>query len=73
MPHRYHYLNYAFYIFKLINFPPFFVDEHELIDRIRKVAKKNEIWRSYIGMGYHNCYVPHPILRNMFENPGWYD
>lgn len=22
-------------------------------------------------MGYHNCYVPHPILRNIFENPGW--
>jgi Glycine cleavage system P-protein len=46
-------------------------DEHELIDRIRAVAKKNNIWRSYIGMGYHNCYVPHPILRNIFENPGW--
>jgi glycine dehydrogenase len=46
-------------------------DEHELIERIRKMAKVNEIWRSYIGMGYHNCYVPHPILRNIFENPGW--
>lgn len=46
-------------------------DEHELINRIRAVAKKNNIWRSYIGMGYHNCLVPHPILRNIFENPGW--
>lgn len=42
-----------------------------MIDRIRDIAQKNEIWRSYIGMGYHNCYVPHTILRNIFENPGW--
>lgn len=47
------------------------IDEHALIDRIRDIAQKNEIWRSYIGMGYHNCYVPHTILRNIFENPGW--
>lgn len=46
-------------------------DEHEVIERIRKIAKKNQVWRSYIGMGYYNCYVPHPILRNIFENPGW--
>lgn len=32
----------------------FFSDEHELINRIRAVAHTNEIWRSYIGMGYHN-------------------
>lgn len=49
----------------------FIADEHEVIERIRKIAKKNEVWRSYIGMGYYNCYVPHPILRNIFENPGW--
>lgn len=48
-----------------------FADEHEVIERIRKIAKKNQVWRSYIGMGYYNCYVPHPILRNIFENPGW--
>lgn len=35
------------------------------------MAQKNKIWRSYIGMGYHNCYVPHTIMRNIFENPGW--
>lgn len=45
--------------------------EYELIRRIRVMAEKNQIWRSYIGMGYHNCCVPHTILRNMFENPGW--
>lgn len=42
-----------------------------MIDRAREIAQKNKIWRSYIGMGYHNCYVPHSILRNIFENPGW--
>ncbi|XP_061401002.1 glycine dehydrogenase (decarboxylating), mitochondrial-like [Musca vetustissima] len=47
------------------------LNEHELIVRIRNIAKKNQIWRSYIGMGYHNCHVPHTILRNIFENPGW--
>lgn len=46
-------------------------DEHELIVRIREISKKNQIWRSYIGMGYHNCHVPHTIARNIFENPGW--
>lgn len=39
---------------------------------IRGIAKRNEIWRSYIGMGYHNCHVPHTIVRNVFENPGWF-
>ncbi|XP_045619185.2 glycine dehydrogenase (decarboxylating), mitochondrial [Procambarus clarkii] len=47
------------------------VGEHSIIARIREISEKNEIWRSYIGMGYHNCRVPHAILRNIFENPGW--
>ncbi|XP_046617815.1 glycine dehydrogenase (decarboxylating), mitochondrial isoform X1 [Neodiprion virginianus] len=47
------------------------VNEYELIKRIREVSEKNQVWRSYIGMGYHNCSVPHTILRNIFENPGW--
>ncbi|XP_017786858.1 PREDICTED: glycine dehydrogenase (decarboxylating), mitochondrial [Nicrophorus vespilloides] len=46
-------------------------NEYDLINRIRKVAERNQIWRSYIGMGYHNCCVPHTIMRNIFENPGW--
>ncbi|CAH1979522.1 unnamed protein product [Acanthoscelides obtectus] len=45
--------------------------EYDLINRIRKIAERNQIWRSYIGMGYHNCCVPHTIMRNIFENPGW--
>lgn len=47
------------------------LNEHELIERIQQISNRNEVWRSYIGMGYHNCLVPHPILRNVFENPGW--
>lgn len=47
------------------------VNEYELMKRIRKISEKNKVWRSYIGMGYHNCSVPHTILRNIFENPGW--
>ncbi|KAL0840342.1 hypothetical protein ABMA28_015604 [Loxostege sticticalis] len=47
------------------------ISEHDLIERVRKIAETNQIWRSYIGMGYHNCCVPHTIMRNLFENPGW--
>lgn len=47
------------------------LSEAELYEKGKKVAEKNEIWRSYIGMGYYNCHVPTPILRNVFENPGW--
>ncbi|XP_076757036.1 glycine dehydrogenase (decarboxylating), mitochondrial [Xylocopa sonorina] len=45
--------------------------EYELLKRISQISEKNEIWRSYIGMGYNNCCIPHTIMRNMFENPGW--
>ncbi|KAK9890806.1 hypothetical protein WA026_012150 [Henosepilachna vigintioctopunctata] len=47
------------------------VGEYELINKITQIAEKNQIWRSYIGMGYHNCCVPHALMRNIFENPGW--
>lgn len=40
--------------------------------KITQISEKNDVWRSYIGMGYHNCCVPHTIMRNIFENPGWY-
>ncbi|XP_078043895.1 glycine dehydrogenase (decarboxylating), mitochondrial [Augochlora pura] len=47
------------------------VTEYELLKRVTKISTKNEVWRTYIGMGYHNCCVPHTIMRNIFENPGW--
>ncbi|CAN8004468.1 unnamed protein product [Ixodes hexagonus] len=45
--------------------------EEELMERAQTLANMNEVWRSYIGMGYYNCLTPHTILRNVFENPGW--
>lgn len=49
----------------------YLLGEYELIKKTRKIASLNQTWRSYIGMGYYNCCVPHTIMRNIFENPGW--
>ncbi|MBZ0171316.1 MAG: glycine dehydrogenase (aminomethyl-transferring), partial [Phycisphaerales bacterium] len=46
--------------------------EHELLGELRRIAKKNEVWRSCLGMGYHGTITPPVILRNILENPGWY-
>jgi glycine dehydrogenase len=40
--------------------------------RLRTIASRNQVARSYIGMGYYDCVTPGVILRNVFENPGWY-
>ncbi|MEO7190831.1 MAG: aminomethyl-transferring glycine dehydrogenase [Vicinamibacterales bacterium] len=40
--------------------------------RLRGIASKNRVCRSYIGLGYHDTITPAVILRNVFENPGWY-
>jgi len=46
--------------------------ESELLAELKETASKNEVYRSYIGMGYHGCHTPAVILRNILENPGWY-
>jgi glycine dehydrogenase len=46
--------------------------EYELLIELRKLASKNQVLRSFIGMGYHDCIVPPVIQRNVLENPGWY-
>lgn len=46
--------------------------EAEGIAYIRGFAKQNQVFKSYIGMGYYGTQVPNVILRNVLENPGWY-
>jgi glycine dehydrogenase len=46
--------------------------EHEALDYLRGVARKNDVKTSLIGLGYHNTIVPPVIQRNVLENPGWY-
>ncbi|WP_018691650.1 aminomethyl-transferring glycine dehydrogenase [Algicola sagamiensis] len=46
--------------------------EEEALAVLNKIAQKNEIYTSYIGMGYYPTLVPNVILRNVLENPGWY-
>ncbi|KAJ3016383.1 hypothetical protein HKX48_004061 [Thoreauomyces humboldtii] len=48
------------------------VPETEALERLKHIASKNKVFRSYIGMGYTGTIVPKVILRNIMENPGWY-
>ncbi|HVB30867.1 MAG TPA: aminomethyl-transferring glycine dehydrogenase [Gemmatimonadaceae bacterium] len=46
--------------------------EHEALASMRRMADKNQIFRSYLGMGYADTLIPPVIQRNILENPGWY-
>ena len=48
------------------------LSEYEALDALKRLASQNKVYRSYIGMGYYNCFVPSVIQRNILENPGWY-
>jgi len=46
--------------------------EEEALEELKKIAKQNKIFKNYIGQGHYNTHTPKVILRNVFENPGWY-
>lgn len=48
------------------------MNEYEFLKELRETANKNQLFRNYIGLGYYNTITPGVILRNVFENPGWY-
>lgn len=47
-------------------------EEQVFLTELRRKAAKNKIYRSYIGLGYYNTFVPGVVQRNVLENPGWY-
>ena len=48
------------------------MSEHEFLSHIHLLAGKNKVFKSYIGLGYHESLTPSVIKRNILENPGWY-
>ena len=48
------------------------LSEYEYLAHIKKLSEKNKVFKSYIGLGYHEATVPSVIQRNILENPGWY-
>ena len=48
------------------------MSEYEALEQLRAIASQNQVFRSFIGLGYANCITPPVIQRNILENPGWY-
>lgn len=51
---------------------PVFKSEALALAQLKAIASKNQVFRSFIGLGYYNCHTPAVIQRNILENPGWY-
>ncbi|MFM8559426.1 MAG: glycine dehydrogenase (aminomethyl-transferring), partial [bacterium] len=51
---------------------PAAMSEQDALATFRRMMSRNEVWRSFIGMGYSTTHVPAVIQRNVLENPGWY-
>jgi len=48
------------------------ISEHEFLTHLQDLSEKNKVFKTYIGLGYHECLTPSVIKRNILENPGWY-
>ncbi|MDW3686982.1 aminomethyl-transferring glycine dehydrogenase [Cupriavidus sp. CV2] len=48
------------------------LSEEAALAKLRGLASKNRVLKSFIGQGYYNTLTPGVILRNIFENPAWY-
>lgn len=48
------------------------LSEFETLKLLKNIMSKNQVYRSYLGLGFHDCITPSPILRNVFESPAWY-
>ncbi|NRB06148.1 MAG: aminomethyl-transferring glycine dehydrogenase [Richelia sp.] len=51
---------------------PAALSQYAALGKLKDIAAKNKVFRSFIGMGYYDCVVPTVIQRNILENPGWY-
>ena len=51
---------------------PSAISEAEYIADVKEISLKNKVFKTYIGQGYYDTHTPSVILRNLFENPGWY-
>src|ERR1043165_181910 len=48
------------------------ISEAEYLAQLKETSLKNKAFKNYIGQGYYDTHTPSVILRNLFENPGWY-
>ncbi|MBI4660547.1 MAG: aminomethyl-transferring glycine dehydrogenase [Verrucomicrobia bacterium] len=51
---------------------PSALSELQALEKLKSIATKNQVFRSFIGMGYYDCVTPSVIQRNILQNPGWY-